>query len=251
MRKSLCRYFATDTFGLFVNGKEIFPNGCQLFDIENPAIAKPVYKAVQANINDVDDAINKAHETFKSGKWSNLDVRLRSKILYRIADSMRANIPRLIDLEVAQTGRAVKEMKAQLARLPEWFEYYGSLIRTHEGSCPPFLGNYLNYVKRVPLGVCGLLTPWNHPMLIAVKKIAPAIACGNSVVVKPSELAPASVIELAKLCTESDLPDGVLQVLTGTGSLTGQAICSHPHIRKVDLTGGTSTGLSFFVVYIF
>ena len=129
-----------------------------------------------------------------------------------------------------------------MARLPEWFEYFAALIRTHEGTVPPFFGPYLNYVKRVPLGVVGLITPWNHPMLIAIKKIAPALATGNSVIVKPSELAPVSVIELAKLCTEAGLPKHVLSVLPGVGPTIGQELCRHPHIRKIDLTGGTSTG---------
>jgi acyl-CoA reductase-like NAD-dependent aldehyde dehydrogenase len=100
----------------------------------------------------------------------------------------------------------------------------------------------VNYVKRVPLGVCGLLTPWNHPLLIAIKKIAPAIAAGNSVVLKPSELAPISVIEFAALCTEAGLPAGVLNIVPGMGPSTGKALVSHKHTRKVDLTGGTSTG---------
>jgi acyl-CoA reductase-like NAD-dependent aldehyde dehydrogenase len=140
-------------------------------------------------------------------------------------------------------------MNAQLARLPEWFEYFGSLIRTHEGTVPPFLGtnqilrvyhqlmelslgSYVNYVKRVPLGVCGLLTPWNHPLLIAIKKIAPALACGNSVVLKPSEMAPVSIIEFASLvCADAGLPAGVLNIMPGLGPSTGKAICSHPRIR--------------------
>jgi phenylacetaldehyde dehydrogenase len=100
----------------------------------------------------------------------------------------------------------------------------------------------LNYVKRVPLGVCGLVTPWNHPLLIAVKKIAPALATGNSIVLKPSELAPVSVIELGRLCVEAGLPKGVLNILPGYGEPTGRAICSHPLMRKIDLTGGTNTG---------
>jgi phenylacetaldehyde dehydrogenase len=110
------------------------------------------------------------------------------------------------------------------------------------GTLPPFFGSYVNYVKRVPLGVVAQLTPWNHPMLIAVKKIAPALAAGNSILLKPSELAPISVIELAKLIHDSGLPAGVLNVLPGLGPEAGQAMCKNPHVRKVDLTGGTSTG---------
>jgi len=162
--------------------------------------------------------------------------------LTQIAGNLRASIPELALLEVAQTGRAIREMQAQLARLPEWFEYFAALIRTHEGTCPPFLGSYVNYVQRVPLGVCTQLTPWNHPMLIAVKKIAPALAAGNSIVLKPSELAPISVLKLGQLCSESGLPDGILNIIPGLGPTVGQALCKHEFVRKVDLTGGTSTG---------
>lgn len=106
----------------------------------------------------------------------------------------------------------------------------------------PFLGPYVNYIKRVPLGVCGLITPYNHPLLIAIKKIAPALATGNCVVVKPSEFAPISVIELGKLCIEAGLPKNVLNILPGVGPSVGQELCRHPYIRKIDLTGGTGTG---------
>lgn len=185
------------------------------------------------------------------GIWSKSDVRDRSKVLFKIADNLRQQIPRLAEMEVQQTGRPVKEMKAQLGRLPEWFEYFGSLIRVHEGSVPPFFGPYVNYVKRVPLGVVTQLTPWNHPMLIAIKKIAPALAAGNSILLKPSELAPVSVLELASLIHDSGVPSGVLNVLPGFGPETGHAMCVHPFVRKVDLTGGTNTGNSpeFSVIY--
>jgi acyl-CoA reductase-like NAD-dependent aldehyde dehydrogenase len=127
--------------------------------------------------------------------------------------------------------------------LPEWFEYFAALIRTQEGSVPPFLGSYVNYVRRVPLGVCGLITPWNHPLLIAIKKFAPALATGNSVILKPSEMAPVSVLQLGVICQRAKLPDGVLNILPGSGNV-GTEICSHPLIRKIDFTGGTNTGRS-------
>jgi acyl-CoA reductase-like NAD-dependent aldehyde dehydrogenase len=120
-------------------------------------------------------------------------------------------------------------------------EYFAAVIRTHEGHCPPFKGSYVNYVKRVPLGVCAQITPWNHPMLIAIKKIAPALAAGNSIVVKPSELAPITVMEFAKLMSECGLPDGVFNVVPGMGPC-GAHLSAHPDLDMVDLTGGTPTG---------
>jgi len=210
--------------------------------VENPATGEHLCKVASVEKHTVGEAVELAHDVYQSGVWSRSDVRHRAAVMNKIAVDLRANIDHLAELEVAQTGRAVREMKAQLGRLPEWFEYFGALIRTHEGTVPPFFGPYINYVKRVPLGVCGLLTPWNHPLLIAIKKIAPAIATGNSIVLKPSELAPVSVLELAKLCSDAGLPDGVLNVLPGLGPSAGQAICAHDRIRKIDLTGGTPTG---------
>lgn len=238
MNLSSCR----EIYGAYVDGKEMMPDKPKIFDVFAPATDTKICSVADHDSQVFETALNAAQNSFQSGVWSKADVRVRAKILNNIASLLRENIPRLAEMEVAQTGRPTREMQAQLARLPEWFEYYSAMIRTHEGTVPPFLGPYLNYVKRIPLGVCGLITPWNHPMLIAIKKIAPAIAAGNSVVVKPSELAPVSVLEFAALCSSAGLPDGVLNVLPGFGPEAGQALCQHPYIRKIDLTGGTNTG---------
>lgn len=148
----------------------------------------------------------------------------------------------LIDLEVRQTGRAIREMNAQVPTLVKWFKYYASLIRTEERSVLPTIGKLHNWIDRKPLGVVAQITPFNHPMLIAVKKIAPALAAGNSIVLKPSELTPITSIELGKLFKEAGLPDGVFNVLPGNGITTGKVLVEHPLIRKVDVTGGTPAG---------
>ena len=170
-----------------------------------------------------------------------MDVRDRANIMNEAARRLRARIPDFALTESLQTGRAVREMNAQLGRLPEWLEYFAAVARTHEGTCPPFKGPYVNYVKRVPLGVCAQITPWNHPMLIAIKKIAPALAAGNSIVVKPSEFAPITVLDFAKLFSECGLPPGVFNCVPGRGA-SGAALSSHPDLDLVDLTGGTPTG---------
>jgi len=231
-----------ELYGPYVNGQYHFPENLKSFAVKSPATQQHLCSVASADSAYVDHAVSIAHETFLSGKWSRSDVRYRAEILNRIAVELRKNIPRLAAMEVSQTGRAIREMNAQLARLPEWFEYFAALIRTHEGTVPPFLGSYVNYVNRVPLGVVAQLTAWNHPMLIAIKKIAPALATGNSIVLKPSELAPVSVLELGQLFADCGLPPGVFNVVPGLGPEAGQALCSHPMVRKVDLTGGTSTG---------
>jgi len=171
----------------------------------------------------------------------------RAEVLTKIADLLKQNTDRLADLEVAQIGRPRKEMRFQLSRLHEWFLYYAALLRTGGGdgggmSAPPFGGrDHVNLVRRVPLGVVAQITPFNHPLLIAVKKLAPALAAGNCVVLKPSEQAPASVVELALLCREAGLPEGVLSVVLG-GKTIGEDLVSDPRIRKVDFTGGPLAG---------
>lgn len=229
-------------YGAFIDGQESIDLKGDRYVLSSPATRQPLCEVVNTSKEDTNRAIEVAQKAFESGVWSKADVRHRAKVLMDIANALRAGLPRFHDLESLQTGRPIREMKAQLGRLPEWFDFYSAKVRTMEGTCPPFLGSYLNYVERVPLGVCGLLTPWNHPLLIAVKKLAPALAAGNSVVLKPSELAPCSVLELGNIFESAGLPRGVLNIVPGTGPVTGQAICTHEHVRKVDLTGGTATG---------
>lgn len=230
-------------YGAFIDGEECI-NSTQKdrYVLRSPATRQALCEVVNTSAEETARAVEVAQRTFESGVWSRADVRARAKILTDIAHALRQKLPHFHELESLQTGRPIREMKAQLGRLPEWFDYYSAMIRTMEGTVPPFLGNYLNYVERVPLGVCGLVTPWNHPLLIAIKKLAPALAAGNSVVLKPSELAPVSVLELGKILEGAGLPKGVLNIVPGTGPVTGQTLCTHPHMRKIDLTGGTTTG---------
>jgi acyl-CoA reductase-like NAD-dependent aldehyde dehydrogenase len=150
----------------------------------------------------------------------------------------------LVELETRATGRARREYEAQLGRVPEWLEYHASLAESVEGTVPPFADatDHLAIVRRRPLGVCGLITPWNHPLLIATKKVSVALATGNTIVVKPPELAPASVVELARCLTEAGAPPGAINVCTGLGPVAGRALVEHPDVVKIDFTGGTAAG---------
>ncbi|KAK4496097.1 hypothetical protein PRZ48_012076 [Zasmidium cellare] len=195
-----------------------------------------------ASEDDVARTVQLAQDAFKSGVWSKLDRHKRADTLEAIATLLQANLPALIDLEVQQTGRAIREMRAQVPSLTKWFKYYASLIRTEERSVLPTTGKLHNWIDRKPLGVVVQITPFNHPLLIAVKKIAPALAAGNSVILKPSELTPLSSILLGKIMKEAGLPDGVFSVLPGYGATTGKALVSHPLVKKVDVTGGTPSG---------
>jgi acyl-CoA reductase-like NAD-dependent aldehyde dehydrogenase len=210
--------------------------------VEDPATGDIFAHCHAASPENVDATVKMAHAVFKSGIWSKAPRHVRADTLDRIAELLTKNLPRLIELEVRQTGRAIREMNAQVPTLVKWFKYYAALIRTEERSVLPTVGKLHNWIDRVPLGVVAQITPFNHPMLIAVKKIAPALAAGNSIVLKPSELTPLTSIELGKLMKEAGLPDGVFNVLPGDGLTTGRALVEHPLIKKVDVTGGTPAG---------
>ncbi|KJA29902.1 hypothetical protein HYPSUDRAFT_60748 [Hypholoma sublateritium FD-334 SS-4] len=208
----------------------------------NPATGETLCVVASASEGDVNAAIQNAQQVFESGVWSRSPTLTRSKVLSKLARILEENIPRLAVVETLQTGRTIREMNAQLGRLPEWLDYFAAVLRTHQSFVAPAQGKLLNYVERVPLGVVAQITPFNHPLLIAIKKIAPALAAGNSVIVKPSELAPITVLELAEMAEAAGLPAGVLTILPGRGHTTGKQIVKNLWVRKVDITAGTQTG---------
>ncbi len=212
------------------------------FEVRNPADGTLVAQVAEGGAAEVDAAIVAARAAFVDGRWSGLPVRERHRILNRFADAIEAALPDLSELESTCTGRPLREMRAQLSRLPEFYRYFAAVARTAEDAVTPFEGTYLNYVRRVPLGVVGLITPWNHPLLILTKKLAPALAAGNTVVVKPSEYTPLTTLQLAHLALDAGIPAGVFNVVTGFGAEAGAALCSDRRLAKIDLTGGTETG---------
>ncbi|TFK28870.1 aldehyde dehydrogenase [Coprinopsis marcescibilis] len=212
------------------------------FTVENPATGGTLARIEEPTLENVDQAVADAQAAFDAGVWAKAPSIHRSKVLSSIARALEAEIPRLALLEASQTGRTIREMNAQLGRLPEWLDYFAALLRTEQGYVAPTQGNLLNYIKRIPLGVVAQITPFNHPLLIAVKKIAPALAAGNSVIVKPSELAPLTVLEFAKISETCGVPRGVLTVLPGPGATVGKRLVENPMIRKVDITAGTAAG---------
>lgn len=227
-------------YGLWLGGGETAALSGDVFAVENPATRETICHAARAHADDVERAVDAAKKSRLD--WARYSGEQRAAVLRRAAGHLRDRLPELTDAEVAQTGRPVREMRAQLTRLPEWYEYFAAIAETHEDSVPPFGPQHLNYTRRVPLGIVGLVTPWNHPLLILTKKVAPALAAGNAVVVKPSELAPISALLLGRILSEAGLPDGAYNVITGYGAEAGKALTEHPDIGKVDLTGGTETG---------
>lgn len=228
------------TYGLWIDGAEEPALSGGTLDVENPANKAIIARVAEARAEDVDRAVAAAEKAFRA--WGKTSGTERFHLLCRLAELVRANADDLARWETLATGRPIREMAAQVHRLADFFEYFAAAARVAEGEVTPFAGPYLNYTRHVPLGVVGLITPWNHPLLILAKKLAPALAAGNTVVIKPSEFTPTTAVDLARLCKEAGIPDGVVNVVPGFGATAGQRVASHPSVQKVDLTGGSEAG---------
>ncbi|KAI0004391.1 aldehyde dehydrogenase [Xylariaceae sp. FL0662B] len=231
----------TDPYLMWVAGSEQI-GSAELIPVEDPATGEVFAHCHAASASDVDHTVTVAHAAFKSGIWSKASRHHRADVLDACAALLSAALPELIALEVRQTGRPIREMNAQVPSLTKWFKYYAGLLRVAEAPVLPTTGKLHNFVTRAPLGVVALVTPFNHPLLIAVKKLAPALAAGNAVVLKPSELTPLTSLRLGRILRDAGVPDGVFSVLPGYGAETGEALVGHPLVRKVDVTGGTAAG---------
>ncbi len=229
--------------GLRIGGRLVDGRGPRL-DVLNPATGDVLAVADSADAADVEEVVRVAQETFDSGVWSRMPIHERSQIMHRFADGIAERMSDLYRLETANNGRPLTETKAQITRLPEWYRYNASLLLSDRDAVVPMPGPYHSYTTRLPLGVVTILASFNHPMMIASKSLAPALATGNSVVLKPSEQTPLTAMLLADIATEAGIPDGVLNVVNGLGPVTGAALCEHPLVKKVVFTGGTEPGRS-------
>jgi phenylacetaldehyde dehydrogenase len=227
---------------LHIDGRDVPASDGATFLVRNPATGEDLYEVSHGTADDVDAAVRAAQIAFDDARWRGISARDRARILNRAASLLASRIDEYARLETLQIGRTLREMRAQLKRLPEWLEYFGAVAQTSQGSSPDFGRGHLNVVRRVPLGVAGLITPWNHPLLITMKKVAVALAAGNSVVIKPSELGPVVPMELVTLLEEAGVPWGVVNIVPGLGRTTGRALSEHRGLAKLDITGGTETG---------
>ena len=228
--------------GLFIDGKEVPASQPELLDVLNPATGEMLAQISHATDADVDKAVKSSAKAFSSSEWSTMSNRTRAKLINKLADVFEANLEEIYTLETANNGRSLNETRAQVSRLPDFFRYNAGLAIARRDSVIPVDGNYLNYTLRTPIGVVGNSTPFNHPLMIMVKSLAPTLASGCTTVVKPSEYTPLTTLRLAELFVEAGLPPGVFNVITGLGPSTGKALAEHPGLAKWVLTGGTEAG---------
>ncbi|MDN7183438.1 aldehyde dehydrogenase [Caballeronia sp. SEWSISQ10-4 2] len=229
---------------LFIDGKFVDAASGATMDIINPADGSVIGNLSKASAEDVDHAVQSAHAAFESGVWRDMPFQQRARVLNRFADLFEADLENFYKLETLNNGRPLVETRAQIFRLPQFYRYFAALALTRRSDVIPIEGPYLCYTQRVPLGVCALMTSFNHPLMILSKSLAPALATGNSVVIKASEQTPLTTVRLVALLQQAGVPDGVVNVINGEGKEAGAALARHPLIAKVVFTGGTEVGRS-------
>jgi phenylacetaldehyde dehydrogenase len=227
---------------LYIGGAFVPARSGNTMDVTNPATGAVIAHLAAAEAADVDRAVNAAHETFASGVWRDMPAAQRARILNTFADLFEENLEAFFKLETLNNGRPITETRAQITRLPQFYRYFAALALTSRTDVIPVEGPYLVYTQRVPLGVAALLTSFNHPLMILSKSLAPALATGNSVVIKPSEQTPLTTLRLVELFDRAGVPKGVVNVVNGAGPVAGAALAAHPGIRKIVFTGGTEVG---------
>ena len=227
---------------LFIDGQFVDAQSGKTMDIVNPANGAVIGNLAAADATDVDRAVRSGYQAFQQGVWRDQSIHQRARVLNRFADLFEADIENFFKLETLNNGRPVTETRAQIARLPQFYRYFAALALTRRSDVIPIEGPYLCYTQRVPLGVVALMTSFNHPLMILSKSLAPALATGNSVVIKASEQTPLTTVRLVKLLQEAGVPDGVVSVVNGEGREAGAALAQHPLIKKVVFTGGTDVG---------
>lgn len=232
----------TRVHGLFIGGQIVPASRPELLDVLNPATGDVLARISHATEADVDRAVTNAHEAFEGAEWGGMAVRARAKLINKLADVFEANLDEMYQLETANNGRPINETRAQISRLPDFLRYNAGLALARRDSVIPVEGDYLNYTLRTPIGVVGNSTPFNHPLMIMMKSLAPVLASGCTTVVKPSEYTPLTTLRLAQLFVEAGLPPGVFNVVTGLGPTTGKSLAQHPKLAKWVLTGGTEAG---------
>lgn len=234
------------TFPLFINGKWEPASSQETFDVFNPADGQLVARVAKGTEADVDRAVQAARDAFDNTDWKDMNPKDRSKVLYAIAGQIAANAEELAFLEAVSSGGTVRRIGASdILQMVDLFQTLAKFTLDYPFSetlpVPPFPGPAHNFIWREPIGVCAAITPWNLPMVIATWKIAPALAMGNTVVIKPASYTPLSTLRLAEIISQV-VPPGVINVVTGPGAEVGEALVRHPKVDKVAFTGSTEVG---------
>ena len=230
-------------YKMFIGGEWVDSASGEYFESDNPYLGKPWALIPRANAADVNRAVQAARKAFVGGEWPKLNASKRGALLRRLGDLIAEKSKFLAEIEVRDNGKLYAEMSAQTAYMAQWYYYYGGLADKIEGHVVPTdKADTFNYTRYEPLGVVAAIIPWNSPLLLLAWKLAPALAAGNTVVVKPSEYTSASALEFMKLVEQAGFPPGVVNVVTGFGAEAGTPLVEHPLVAKIAFTGSDATG---------
>ncbi len=226
---------------LFIDNKWVDPVDDGEFETINPATGEVLAKVAAADKADVDKAVKAARKALESGPWSTMDAADRGRLLFKLAELVDEKADDLASLESLNCGKTIGDSKGDMVGVANTLRYYAGWADKFEGRTVPVRGNFLSYTLRQPVGVVGQIIPWNFPLLMLAWKWGPALACGNTVVMKPAEQTPLTALWMADLAREAGFPAGVVNVLNGLGETTGAAIVKHPDIDKIAFTGHVDT----------
>ena len=230
---------------LFIGGRWVEAAGGETFETIDPATGEVLARVAEGRAEDIDRAVASARRSFNRGTWRELPPAERAKVLWKVGDMLEERANEFAQLETLDNGMPIND--ALLFHVPlaaATFRYYAGWVTKLDGATQQVSlpGKYLSYTLREPIGVVGQIIPWNFPLLMAAWKVAPALACGNSVVLKPSEETPLSALLLAELLQQAEVPDGVVNVVPGRGEVAGARLASHPDVDKIAFTGSTEVG---------
>lgn len=231
------------TYRNFVNGEWFEPDTGETFDRANPATGEHIATLPKSGPEDARRAIDSARRAFDDGDWPWRKGSDRARVLSDIAHLLRENVEELSRLLTIENGKPLKFAKGEITFSADTIDYYAGIARTISGETTSLSADSLSFTIREPVGVCGLITPWNHPIMLLVWKLAPALAAGCTVVVKPSSFTSAITFEFGKLLQKvRDLPKGVVNIVSGPGATVGAEIVRNSKVDKVGFTGETATG---------
>lgn len=234
---------------LLMNNQWVEAADGERFWVKDPATGEDLVEVARGGAEDIDRAVRAADKAF-GGRWSRLSPAERARLLWKLADLIEEHAQEFSELESINTGKPITEtMLADVPLTVEHFRYFAGWVTKLTGETLPVSqpGHYLAYTRREPLGVVGAIVPWNFPLMIASWKIAPALAAGNTVVVKPSEITPLSLLRLGELALEAGFPPGVLNIVPGYGADAGRALVVHPGVQKVSFTGSVRVGREIMI----
>ena len=227
---------------LFINGEFVDAEAGSTFANPNPFTNTVINNIAEGRNEDMEKAVAAAKEAFENGPWGSMKLKERIKLVNRIADLIDESNDEIAYLESLDTGLPISQTRNMAARAAENFRFYAKLVETKHGEMFPMDDEFINYTVYKPLGVVGLITPWNAPFMLETWKVAPALATGNTVVLKPAELSPLTANKLAEIIDKAGLPKGVFNVVHGFGETAGDALVKHPDVKAISFTGETTTG---------